>query len=72
MKSAHREQAEEDRHEKPMTNGLSIYKITAQRRRDAQELTAPKFINDANGNLLTKDSEICNMWNEYGEQFLNE
>ena len=55
-----------------MLSKPSIYKIAAQRRRNAQELTAPKFINDAYGNLLNKDDDICNRWKEYGEVFLNE
>ena len=72
MKTAHREQAADDRREQKMVNGPSIFKITAQGRRNAMEITSPKFINDVNGYLLTENREICGRWKEYGEQFLNE
>ena len=48
MKTAHREQAAQELRTQQMAAGPSIYKIAAQRRRNALEITSPKFINDAN------------------------
>ena len=50
----------------------SMHKVAVQRRRNALEITSLKFINDAHGNLLTRDGEICKRWKECGEQCLNE
>ncbi|KAI5717346.1 hypothetical protein M8J77_004248 [Diaphorina citri] len=49
-----------------------IFKIAAQRRERAKAIRAPKYIEDENGKLLTKESDICKRWKEYYEKLLNE
>jgi exonuclease III len=46
-------------------DGTTIYKIAAQRRRNAREIDSPRFINDSQGHLLVKDEDICHRWREY-------
>ncbi len=38
--------------------GTTIFKLAAQRRRNAREIDTPKFIRDKNGNLPTRDEDI--------------
>ncbi|XP_008485756.1 uncharacterized protein LOC103522431, partial [Diaphorina citri] len=49
-----------------------IFKIAAQRRERAKAIRAPKYIEDENGKLMTKESDICKRWKEYYEKLLNE
>lgn len=49
-----------------------IYKLAAQRRNNAKEILAPKFIEDEQGRLLTQDSVITKGWKNYFEKLLNE
>ncbi|GAB0089080.1 hypothetical protein DMENIID0001_035590 [Sergentomyia squamirostris] len=58
-------------HEKPKDNAR-IYKVAAQRRRNAREIQAPKYIEDAHGTLLVDDKAICNRMREYFNDLLNE
>lgn len=57
--------------ESPERNG-TIYRIAAQRRNNAKPVSAPKYINDAHGNLLTDERDIQCRWREYFDQLLNE
>ena len=57
--------------EKPKDNAR-IYKIAAQRRRNAQEIPAPKYIENSQGVLLVEDAAICNRMREYFDELLNE
>ena len=72
MKTAHHEQATQERREQQMAAGLSIYKVATQCRRNALEMTSLNFMNDANGNRLVNDGDISNRWKKYSENFLNE
>lgn len=72
MTSAYRDQAADERRDQMMIDGPSIYKIAAQRKRNAMEITSPKFVEDSNGNLLCKNEDICKRWKEYGEIDLNQ
>lgn len=49
-----------------------IYRIAAQRRRNAREIETPKFIEDSQGTLLTDDKKICARHFEYFRELLNE
>lgn len=53
------------------SNG-TIYKIAAQRRNNAKPISAPKYINDAQGHLLTSEQDIQGRWREYFNELLNE
>lgn len=55
-----------------MNKGATIFKIAAQRRRNAQEIRSPKFINDAQGLLLVDDDKILHRWRQYCDDLLNE
>lgn len=49
-----------------------IFKIAAVRRNQAKGIVAPKYIEDGNGKLLTKDEDICDRWKESMQHLLNE
>lgn len=53
-------------------NGTRLYKIAAQRRKNAKEIQSPKFIEDADGHLLTSDQQIKNRWFQYCNELFNE
>ena len=69
-KAAERQKFYEDL-ESPEGSG-AIYKIAAQRRNNSKPINAPKFIEDANGELLTNDRDITEGWKFYFETLLNE
>ena len=50
----------------------TIYKIAAQRRNNSKPINAPKYVQYANGNLLTNDRDITEGWKCYFETLLNE
>ena len=52
--------------------GTTIFKLAAQRRRNAKEIDSPKFIRDENGKLLTNDEDILHRWKRYCNGLLNE
>ena len=56
---------------KPKDNA-AIFRIAAQRRRNAQEIQAPKYIENAEGVLLVEDAEICKRMREYFDRLSNE
>ncbi|XP_063708920.1 uncharacterized protein LOC134837472 [Culicoides brevitarsis] len=49
-----------------------IYKIAAMRRNQSKGIVAPKYIQDGNGKLLTKDEDICDRWKAFMQHLLNE
>lgn len=49
-----------------------IYKIAAHRMEKAKSIRTPKYINNAQGVLITKESEICDRWKQYYSDLLNE
>ena len=57
--------------ESPEGSG-AIYKIAAQRRNNGKPITSPKFIENANGELLTNDRDITEGWKSYFDTLLNE
>lgn len=70
--NADRDQTVDEIGQKSKIASTTIYKIAAQRRRNAREIVSPKFICDAEGNLLVEDQAILNRWREYCEKLLNE
>ena len=52
--------------------GTTFFKIAAQRRRNVKEIDSPKFINDEDGKLLTRDQDILCRWRRYCDGLLNE
>lgn len=70
--NADREQTLNEIGQKSKYAGTKIFKIASQHRRNAQEITFPKFITDEQGNLLVEDEKILNRWREYSEKLLNE
>ena len=56
---------------KPKDNA-AIFRIAAQRRRNAQEIQAPKYIENPEGVLLVEDAAICKRMREYFDGLLNE
>ncbi|XP_055838267.1 uncharacterized protein LOC129906511 [Episyrphus balteatus] len=55
-----------------VNKGATIFKIAAQIRRNAQEICSPKFINNAQGQLLVENYEILHRWRQYCDELLNE
>lgn len=49
-----------------------IFKIATQRKNNAKPIASPKFIEDENGNLITDNKQITQVWKKYYEQLLNE
>jgi len=58
--------------EQEPNKGAVIFKIAAQRRRNAQEISSPKFVSDSQGQLLVDEDKILTRWHEYCEGLLNE
>ncbi|KAL1446119.1 hypothetical protein WDU94_000032 [Cyamophila willieti] len=53
-------------------NALQIFKIAAQRREKSKSIRTPKYIEDKDGKLLTREKDICERWKEYYCELLNE
>ena len=70
--AADRNQANQELRQNDMNKGTTIFKIAAQRRRNAEEIRSPKFINGAQGQLLVEDAKITHRWRQYCEKLLNE
>lgn len=49
-----------------------IFKLASARKNLSKDITAPKFINDDNGKLITNDALITKRWHEYYSVLLNE
>lgn len=52
--------------------GCTIFKIAAQRRKNSQEISTPKFIADDQGRLLVNEKDILTRWRDYCNVLLNE
>ena len=70
--TANRDQTIQVLRQGTVNDAATIYKIAAQRRRNAREIDSPRFINDSNGNLIVTDKGICNRWKEYCNELLNQ